>query len=62
MGKGLCILMGGIFVGALAYELFRRTEIAKTMPGKISEGCSAVKEAFMKGYRREDNAVQGTEA
>ena len=54
MGKGLCGLMvgvfAGVFVGSLALELVRKTDLAK----KVGEGLESAKKAFNEGY-------QGTE-
>lgn len=54
MGKGLCILVfgvfTGVFVGALAFKLAKKTDWGHRASEKISEGLWAAKEAFMNGY------------
>jgi hypothetical protein len=44
-------LFVGVFVGALAYELLARTDIAKKTGRKLSEGLQSAKRAFSEGYR-----------
>ncbi len=51
MCKGLCSLFVGVFVGALAYELLARTDIAKKTGRKLSEGFQSATRAFSEGYR-----------
>ncbi len=51
MYKGLCTLFVGVFVGALAYELLKRTEIAQKTARKVSDGYQSAKNAFGEGYR-----------
>ena len=50
MCKGLCGLFVGVFVGALAYELLRKSEIARATVRKVSEGLESTKKAFSEGY------------
>ena len=51
MGKGLCGLFIGVFVGALAFELLKKTEIAQKTGRKLSRSVTAAKNAFVDGYR-----------
>jgi len=51
MGKGLCGLFAGVFVGALAYELLKKTEVCQKTVRKLSEGVKSAKNAFVEGYR-----------
>ena len=51
MGKILTGLFVGVFVGAVAYEVLKRTEIAQKTARKVSEGCRSAKRAFNEGYR-----------
>jgi uncharacterized membrane-anchored protein YhcB (DUF1043 family) len=51
MGKMLAGLFVGVFVGALAYELVKKTEIARTTARKVSEGLHSAKDAFSEGYQ-----------
>ncbi len=51
MAKGLCGVFIGVFVGALAYELLRKTNVAQTAIRKTSEGIRAAKRAFSEGYQ-----------
>ena len=55
MGKVLTGLIVGVFVGAVAYELLKKTEIAQGTARKISEGFQSAKKAFSEGYQ---SAVQ----
>ncbi len=50
MCKGLCSLFVGVFVGAVAVELVRRTEVGKTAGRKIADGFRSAKKAFQEGY------------
>ncbi len=57
MIKGLGILIGGVFIGAVGVEIFR-IKYPKTLDNmytKTQEAASGAKEAFKKGYI---NAVQ----
>lgn len=61
MVKSLGILIGGIFVGAVGAEIFRK-KYPKTLNKLCSRACeikSGVKEAFKKGY---ENAMQSQQA
>ncbi|HIJ66129.1 MAG TPA: hypothetical protein HPP77_09290 [Candidatus Hydrogenedentes bacterium] len=52
MAKALGILAGGIFIGAVGVELFRKAypgRIEKAY-GRIGAWSAAAKEAFMDGY------------
>ncbi len=51
MCKGLCTLFVGVFVGAVAVELVRKTEVAKTVGRKVADGFSSAKKAFQEGYQ-----------
>ena len=51
MSKVLTGLFVGVFVGALAYELLKKTEVAKTTARKVSNGFKSAKKAFSDGYR-----------
>ena len=51
MGKVMTGTFIGVFVGALTYELIRRTEIGQKAARKFSEGLQAVKKAFKEGYQ-----------
>ena len=55
MEKGLCVLLvgvfTGVFVGALAVKLARKTDWGQRASEKISEGLEAAKDAFVEGYR-----------
>ena len=64
MLKDLGILIGGIFVGAVAAEFINKKcpDIGKKVGTKISEvGCS-VKEAFKAGYANATKPCQEAEA
>ena len=50
--KALAGVFVGVFFGALAYEVFRRTEFTRKAARKLSEGVQAAKNAFDEGYRR----------
>jgi len=51
MGKLLTGLFVGVFVGAVAYELLKKTELARASVRKCSEGFRSAKKAFGEGYR-----------
>ncbi len=51
MCKGLCSLLVGVFVGAVAFELVRRTEVGKSTGRKIADGYRSAKKAFQDGYQ-----------
>ena len=51
MCKGLCSLFVGVFVGAVAFELVRRTEIGKQAGRKVADGFQSAKKAFHEGYQ-----------
>jgi hypothetical protein len=51
VGKGLCGLFVGVFVGALAYELLKKTELGKKTARGLSKGVKSAKDAFVDGYR-----------
>ena len=61
MIKGLGIMLGGIFVGAVGAEIIRRKcpNVLDKLCTKTCEMTSGVKEAFKKGY---ENAVQSQKA
>lgn len=44
-------LFVGVFVGALGYELLKKTGIAHKTADKVSEGVQSTKDAFKKGYK-----------
>lgn len=44
-------LLIGVFVGAMAYEVLRKTEIAQKTARKVSGGVRSAKRAFSEGYR-----------
>jgi len=52
MIKGLAMMIGGIFVGAVGMELIRRKypDALDNLYAKTRETISAAKEAFMAGY------------
>lgn len=50
--KVLAGVFVGVFFGALAYEVFRRTEFTRKAARKLLDGVEAAKGAFDKGYRR----------
>ena len=52
MLKGLGILIGGIFVGAVGAEIIRREypDALDKLQSKAGEVSAGVKEAFKKGY------------
>jgi len=52
MLKGLGILLGGIFVGAVGAEIFRKEypDVLDKLQSKTRELASGVKAAFKKGY------------
>jgi hypothetical protein len=58
MGKVLAGVFVGVFVGALTYELLRKTGIGKTTARKVSEGFQAAKKAFEEGYQAADQTAQ----
>ena len=51
MEKLLIGLFVGVFVGAVGYELVKKTEIAKKTTDKISKGFQSAKAAFREGYQ-----------
>ncbi len=51
MGKGLCGLFIGVFVGALAYELLKKTEFGRATTRKVSKSLKSAKQAFKEGYQ-----------
>jgi uncharacterized membrane-anchored protein YhcB (DUF1043 family) len=51
MGKVLTGLFVGVFVGAVAYEVLKKTEITQKTARKVSEGLKSAKKAFGEGYR-----------
>lgn len=55
MCKGMCGLFVGVFVGALAYEILRKTDITKKAIQKVSDSIKSTKQAFSEGY---ESAVQ----
>ena len=52
MGKLLVGGFVGVFVGALAYEVMRKTQFARKAMNKVSEGVHAARQAFDEGYQR----------
>ncbi len=59
MGKVLTGLFVGVFVGALAYELLKKTEIAQKTARKVAEGFASAKKAFAEGYQSVESASAG---
>ena len=57
MLKGLGILLGGLFVGAVTAEIIRKKcpDIGDKLRTKICNASDGVKEAFKAGY---ENAIQ----
>jgi len=57
MIKSLGILIGGVFIGAVGVEIFRKKypKALENLYAKTCEAASGAKEAFKKGYA---NAVQ----
>ena len=57
MGKGLGAAVAGVFIGvfagALAYELVRKTESGRRVSKKVVAGLRAAKDAFMEGYQQQ---------
>ena len=51
MGKLLTGLFVGVFVGAVAYELLKKSEFARGTARKCSEGFRSAKKTFGEGYR-----------
>jgi len=41
----------GVFVGALAYEIFKKGEFTRRAARKIMEGAQAARKAFGEGYQ-----------
>ncbi len=60
MCKGLCSLLVGVFVGAVAFELVRRTEAGKNAGRKIADGFCSAKKAFQDGYQAAARPAPGT--
>ncbi len=52
MTKMLAGVFVGVFVGALAYEVIRKTEFTRIAARKVSDGVHAARKAFEEGYRR----------
>ena len=50
--KLLAAVFVGVFCGALAHEVFRKTDFTRKAARKLSEGVQAAKKAFDEGYRR----------
>jgi len=51
MTKLLAGLFVGVFVGALAYEVFKKGEFTRNAARKVSQGVQAARRAFGEGYR-----------
>ena len=52
MIKILAGVFVGVFVGALAYEVFRKSELTRKAAYKVSEGLQAARKAFDEGFHR----------
>ena len=52
MFKLLAGVFVGVFVGALAFEVVRKTEFTRRAARKVSESVQAAKKAFGEGYHR----------
>lgn len=52
MVKMLAGVFVGVFVGALAYEVVRKTEFTRKAARKVSEGLDMARKAFDEGYHR----------
>jgi len=52
MIKLLAGVFVGVFVGALAFEVFRKTEFTRKAARKVSEGVRAARKAFDEGYHQ----------
>ena len=54
MGKGLCVMIAGIFVGAVGMEILRRTcpQALDKLSAKVREAASGAAEAFKAGYEK----------
>ena len=52
MMKILAGVFVGVFVGALAYEVFRKSEFTRKAARKVSEGVQAARKAFDEGYHQ----------
>ena len=63
MFKGLAIMIGGIFVGAVGMEIFRRKYpgALDRLYDKTREMASAAQEAFKAGYEKVTQPEQATE-
>ncbi len=63
MIKGLGIMIGGIFVGAVGAEIIRRKcpDALDKLCARTCEISSGVKEAFKKGYENAMQSQKGTE-
>ena len=51
MGKVVVGVFVGVFIGAVAYEILRKSKISQAAAGKISEGLRSAKTAFDEGYQ-----------
>ena len=60
MYKGLCGLFVGVFVGALAYELLKKSDVARVTMGKVTQGLQSAKSAFGEGYRAAAESAKAT--
>lgn len=52
----------GVFVGALAYEIVRKTEFTRKAARKLSDGVQSAKKAFAEGYNQSTEESAGSES
>ena len=64
MIKSLGILIGGVFIGAVGVEIFRKKypEALDKLYAKTCEAASGAKDAFKKGYAKAVQTQQNVKA
>ena len=60
MVKLLAGVFVGVFVGALVYEVIRKTEFPRAAARKVSDGLQTARKAFEEGYRTRARQPEGS--